>query len=472
MLKQESEPCIKLRVKIDMEIISSAIYFIIVIGILVAIHEFGHFIAARMTGMRAEIFSVGMGKRLFGWNKINKFTFGNLDESIELGNHTDYRLAVFPIGGYVKILGMIDESFDTSFQNSEAKPYEFRSKSALQKIFVLSAGVIMNVILAVVVFGGIAYFQGKSEFATTTIGKVESESVASDIGFQKGDKVLSINNSQVSSWSDFLEKITLKEFGNKLNIEILRNGEQINLTAQSSSIIKALSAKKPIGISPGGISIIVENILGDSPAAKTSLAKGDTILRIDNVEISTLTSMQESLKDKISTPIFLEWKRGNAIMSDSLITNDKGMIGIQMGFGPITYVEYSLIQSLVIGFEESYNSFSLLIKSLKQIFVGNLSFKETIGGPIMIMDMAGEQASRGFGSFLNFLALLSISLAFMNILPFPALDGGHIVFAIIEGVTRREVPVKIKLAFQQGGVIILLLFMAFVLFNDVTRILK
>lgn len=455
-----------------MELFSSAIYFIIVIGILVAIHEFGHFIAARMTGMRAEVFSIGMGKRLFGWNKINRFTFGNLDESIELGNHTDYRIAVFPIGGYVKISGMIDESFDTDFQSSEAKPYEFRSKSALQKVFVLSAGVIMNILLAVVVFGALAFFQGKSEFASTTIGSVEPESVASSIGLRQGDKVISVNDSPVATWSDFLQKITLKEFGNQLNIKILRNNANVDLIAESSTIIKALSKKMPIGISPGGIKIYVENVLAGTPASSVGLAKGDTIISIDNTEISTLTSMQDNLKDKISTPIFIEWKRGNTIMSDSLITNDKGMIGIQMGFGPVTRVEYSLTQSIVIGFEESYSSFSLLIKSIQQIFVGNLSFKETIGGPIMIMDMAGEQASRGISSFLNFLALLSISLAFMNILPFPALDGGHIVFAVIEGITRREVPVKIKLAFQQGGVIILLLFMAFVLFNDVTRIFK
>ena len=455
-----------------MELLSSAIYFIIVIGILVAIHEFGHFIAARMTGMRAEVFSVGMGKRLFGWNKINGFTFGKLLETIELGNHTDYRLAVFPIGGYVKISGMIDESFDTDFQGSEPKPYEFRSKNALQKIFVLSAGVIMNVLLAIVVFAGIAFFQGKSEFATTTVGSVESGSIAWDMGLRQNDKVISVNNSSVTTWSDFLERITLREFGKKLDIQIERNGQSMMIYADGATIIKALSQKKSIGLVPGGIKIYVENVMKDSPASTIGLMKGDTIVRINDAEISTLTSMQDNLKEKISTPIFLEWNRKGQIMSDSLITNDKGMIGIQMGFGPITNVNYSFGQSIIIGFEESYNSFMLLIKSLKQIFVGNLSFKETIGGPIMIMDMAGEQASRGITSFLNFLALLSISLAFMNILPFPALDGGHIVFAVIEGVFRREIPVKIKLGFQQGGIIILLLFMAFVLFNDVTRILK
>lgn len=455
-----------------MELLSSVIYFIIVIGILVAIHEFGHFIAARMTGMRAEVFSIGMGKRLFGWNKINGFTLGNLSDSVVLGDHTDYRIAVFPIGGYVKISGMIDESFDSDFQGSQPQPYEFRSKNALQKIFVLSAGVIMNILLAIIVFAGIAYFQGKSEFATTTVGNIDAGTIAEQIGLKEGDKVIAVNNSEVKTWSDFLNKITLKEFGNKLDIALVRDNSNINLSVDGARIIKALSSKQPLGINPGGIKISIEDISADSPAQKTGLLKGDTILAIDGVQISSLSAMQDNLKGKESQIIAIQWKRGNQILSDSLMTNEKGMIGIRMGFGPIMSVEYSLFESIIIGFEESYNSFMLLIKSIKQIFVGNLSFKETIGGPIMIMDMAGEQASRGFSSFLNFLALLSISLAFMNILPFPALDGGHIVFAVIEGVLRREVSVKIKMAFQQGGVILLLLFMAFVLFNDVTRILK
>lgn len=455
-----------------MEILNSALYFIIVIGILVAIHEFGHFIAARLTGMRAEIFSIGMGKRLFGWNKINGFTFGKLSEDIVLGDHTDYRIAIFPIGGYVKIIGMVDESFDTDFEKSEPQPYEFRSKSALQKVFVLSAGVLMNIILAVVVFASIAFFEGKSEFNTTSVGKIENESVASDIGLKAGDKILAINGNKVATWSEILEKITLKEFGNKLDIDILRNGNREVIQTDGAKIIKSLSKKKPLGIVPGGIKIYVENVSSGSPAQSVGLMKGDTITAINNIEINTLTSMQENLKDKINTTILLNWKRGNTLMYDSLTTNDKGMIGIQMGFGPYTIVSYSIFESIKIGFVESYNSFLLLIKSLQQIFIGNLSFKESIGGPIMIMDMAGEQANRGLSSFLHFLALLSISLAFMNILPFPALDGGHIVFAIIEGISRREVPIKIKLGFQQGGVIILLLFMAFVLFNDVTRIIK
>lgn len=455
-----------------MELINSIIYFVIVIGILVAIHEFGHFIAARLTGMRAQIFSIGMGKRLFGWNKINGLTFGNLSEDIDLGDHTDYRIAVFPIGGYVKISGMIDESFDTEFQKSEPKPYEFRSKNALQKVFVLSAGVIMNVLLAIVVFAAIAFFEGKTDFATTTIANVEKNSIAEKAGLKSGDKIISINGEKVFTWSEFLNKLTLKDFGQKLNIKLERYGSIENIEINGAAIIKSLSEKKSLGVMPGGLKIYIDEAVKGLPASIAGLKAGDTILSVNGNPITTLTAMQDNLKEQKSKPVFIEWTRGSNLMSANITTTDKGTIGIKMGYGPISVKSYSLFESFEAGVVESYNSFILLIKSIKQIFIGNLSFKESVGGPLMIMDMAGEQASRGLTSFLHFLALLSISLAFMNILPFPALDGGHIVFAVLEGIARREVPVKVKLAFQQSGVILLLLFMAFVIFNDVTRILK
>src|SRR5690606_20370944 len=138
-----------------MEFLNSLFYFIIVIGILVFIHEWGHFIAARLTGMRAEVFSIGMGKRLFGWNRINGFTKGDLPKDWNGGNHTDYRVSLLPIGGYVKISGMVDEGMDNDLGETEPKEYEFRSKNALQKAFVLSAGVIMNFLLAVLIFSWI-----------------------------------------------------------------------------------------------------------------------------------------------------------------------------------------------------------------------------------------------------------------------------------------------------------------------------
>lgn len=455
-----------------MDILSNLFYFVIIIGVLVAIHEFGHFLAARLSGMRAEVFSIGMGYRLLGWNKVNGLTFGKFDETIDLGNHTDYRLAVFPIGGYVKISGMIDESFDTEFAKSEPQPYEFRSKNAVQKMFVLSAGVIMNIILAVFIFSLISFVIGTAELSTSTIGKVESPSIGSKLGFQTGDKVVSINGNSISTWNQFLENLTLKEFGNSLNIEVLRNSQKLIIHSESSVILKSLSKKEPLGLIPGGINTVIDRVMPGNPAAKAGIKSGDTIISINSIPVNTSSVLQETLKMYPSKLVHLEWKRGNKIFSDSLVASPDGKIGVKLGFGPIKYITFGLFASIGNGFKESVGSVELLVKSIVQIFKGNLSLKESIGGPIMIMNEAGDQAHQGLLSFLHFMALLSISLAFMNILPFPALDGGHLVFVLIEGIIRKELPVKVKLAFQQGGIIILLLFMAYVFFNDITRLIK
>lgn len=453
-----------------MGFIVNILYFIIVIGVLVAVHEFGHFIAARMCGIRADVFSIGMGTRLFGWNKINGFTFGKLPTDFDGGGKTDYRLSLFPIGGYVKIAGMVDESFDTNFKDAEPQPWEFRSKNTLVKVFVLSAGVIMNIILAIVIFSGIFLTQGKTELVSNVIKKVSPASVGAEIGFKDGDRVTEINGRKILTWNELVENLTLKDFGNKLKITVIRNGNPVVLDADGSKIVKSIAKKTEFGLEPGGIFTYIEMVVNGKPAEKAGILRGDTIVRIDGTEIGAPLSMQNILKEHKSSPVFIEWKRGDKILSDSITTSDNGIIGVQLGSGPLAIRHYGFFESIGLGAKESFNSFMFILNSIKQIFKGNLSFKESIGGPIMIYDMTAQQAERGFGDFLQFMALLSISLAFMNILPIPALDGGHLIFAVVEGIIRKEVPVKVKLAFQQGGVIFLLIFMAIVLFNDITRL--
>lgn len=452
--------------------LSDIFYFVIVIGVLVLIHEFGHFIAARMTGMRAEVFSIGMGFRLFGFNKINGFTFGKLDEKIELGTHTDYRIAAFPIGGYVKIAGMIDESMDADFAASEPQPWEFRSKNAWQKAFVLSAGVIMNIILAVAIFATIIYTQGEASYSTTEIGYIQKNSLGEKAGFISGDKILSVNGKQVTSWNDVMTFLTTDDFGASRDIRIQRNGAETNLHLEGKKIIKALTDKEAIGIEPAHLKTIILMADANKPAAKAGIKSGDTIIAVQSEQINSFAQFIDILKHNKNKSLYIEWARGGKIIGDTVHTNEEGMIGVQisqMYAGAVSLKEFGFFESIGAGFSQSYNSAGLLINSISQIFKGTISFKQSIGGPIMIAKQASQQAERGILSFLSFMALLSISLAFLNILPFPALDGGHIVFVVVEGVIKREVPLKIKMAIQQAGVVILMLFMAIVLYNDIVR---
>ena len=166
------------------------IYFAITIGILVFVHEFGHFAAAKLCGMRADIFAIGFGKRLFGWNKLTGFTFGELPKDFDGQGNTDYRLSLLPLGGYVKIAGMVDESFDTKFANEIPQPYEFRARPVWQKVIVISAGVAMNLLLAWAIFWGANFFQGKQITKTTSIAYVEPNSAADSSGFKSSDQII------------------------------------------------------------------------------------------------------------------------------------------------------------------------------------------------------------------------------------------------------------------------------------------
>ncbi|MBP1683221.1 MAG: rseP, partial [Ignavibacteriaceae bacterium] len=205
------------------------IYFAITIGILVFIHELGHFLAAKMTGMRADVFAIGFGKRLFGYNKKSGFSFGNLPKDFDGEGNTDYRLSLLPLGGYVKIAGMVDESFDTEFANKEPQPYEFRSKNFWQKTFVISAGVLMNLLLAIFIFWGANFFKGKPVTLTTTVGYLKTNSPADSVGFLKGDIVQTINGVAVDNWDDLRAEIYINTIGEDLNIKVLRNGVEENI---------------------------------------------------------------------------------------------------------------------------------------------------------------------------------------------------------------------------------------------------
>jgi len=219
------------------------IYFAITIGILVFIHELGHFLAAKMTGMRADVFAIGFGKRLFGYNKKTGFSFGDLPKDFDGEGHTDYRLSLLPLGGYVKIAGMVDESFDTEFADKEPQPYEFRAKNFWQKTFVITAGVVMNLLLAIFIFWGANYFKGKPVTLTTTVGYVRPDSPADSLGFKRGDIVESVNDVTVfkEAWS-MIENRTF--FGDK--IYFVNDLNESMKKHQNSEILAPIKAVKGI----------------------------------------------------------------------------------------------------------------------------------------------------------------------------------------------------------------------------------
>ena len=381
--------------------------FIMLLGVLVTIHEFGHFIAARSVGIRVERFSVGVPPRLFSITSINggfllnifffKLINGKLkwhpivSKTIKkrnrLGSNTEYVIALLPLGGYVKMAGMIDESMDTSITY---KSDEFQSKTLFQKIWVLSAGVIMNTVLAVIVFSLLGYYNGTPITNDEPIVfELQENMPAEKAGVLPGDRIISINSEGISTWSD-MTKIIHSNPNNLLSFKIKRGMDILDFDIKTSEY--AVPSKSAI----------------------------DTI----------------------------------------------GIIGIAP---EVHYEDISFMKALSNGVSQTISSFGLIIYSLQMLGSGAASISD-LGGPIMIAQLAGQTAEAGITPFLTFMALLSVNLAFLNILPIPGLDGGHIFIHLIEAILRRPLKIKTRIVIQQIGMALLLMLMVTVIMQDITRL--
>lgn len=457
-----------------MGFLNTLLYFIITVFVLVTVHEFGHFIAARIFGMWVPVFSVGMGRRLFGFNKLNGFTFGPLPEDVDkqLGKNTDYRLAVLPIGGYAKIEGMIDET-QTEYKSAEPKPYEFRAKPWWQKSIVISAGVIMNLLLAIAIFIGIRYTQGRTIRATTTVGYVKQNSLSDRLGLHKGDKILSVDGKKVQNWDDLEDMVTVDLMGKDFQLVVDREGVHKAFTYRTSELGKAVDPtfSKTWGLLPIGYGAAkVGDVIASRPADRIGLKKGDVITRVNGEAIENQESLIDNISANPNKEIEIVWMRAGQEMSAKVTPDADGRIGIEIQgepySGPIIKENYSFFQAIPLGYQDFTQMISLNAKGFAMLFTGEVDVSKNVGGPIKIAKMAGESAGLGMAVFFRFMALFSISLAFLNILPIPALDGGHLVIILLEAVLGRELSQKFKMGFQKVGVALILVLMVFMVFND------
>ncbi len=437
-----------------MAFLETALYFVITLGVLVFVHEFGHFITAKLSGMRVDRFSIGFPPRAFG----------------KQVGETDYCISWIPIGGYVKIAGMIDESFDTEYLAQAPQPWEFRAKPVWQKMLVISGGVLMNILLAIAIFWGINYVQGTVIRETTTIGMVADSSAAQMGGLRAGDRIVRINGAAITHWDEILNNVYIEQAGEDVRFTVQRAGTDVDITIPRTAIPEPNETS--FGIIPDQTEILVGTVQGGMPADAIGLKPGDVLTAIGGEKLVTDSQVKAAVQQHAGKPIAMEWRRDTAVMQGTVTPTADGRIGIGFGLrytGPSRKVEYSFFGALPPALSNVVDVSVLFVKQVWQIIVGKVAFAQSVGGPIRIAQMATQTAEMGLLTYLGFMALLSMSLAILNFLPFPALDGGHMVFLVYEAIFKREVPVKVRMALQKAGFVLLLAFMAFVLYNDIRQ---
>ncbi len=436
------------------------IAFLIMLGVLITIHELGHFLFAKMFKVKVETFSIGFGPPIFRWK----------------GKETEYQIALIPLGGYVKMYG--EDSMTEPVQgevNKEAyqDPRSFYSKPRWQKMLIAFAGPLFNIILAIFLFVAV-YTLGIKEPAYLSqpveIGYVEKNSVAEKLGLKPFDKILKINGEEVKNWKDFTIKLSMKS-GKTVKIEYIRDG---NIYKVSTTLPEDLT-KTSFGISPI-LEAKIGSVMKNSPAEKAGLKEGDTIVGANGKPIRTWFEFADymiSLNEKREINLLV--KRDGKIIS--LIVKPeynqeakKYTVGITPKFDNKT-VQYPLDQAMTKALEKTKELTVAIYKVVAGLFTGEVSFK-TLGGPISIAKFSGEALETGITTFLFAMAFMSLQLGYLNLLPIPVLDGGLIFILLIESVIRRPLPEKAKEYLAYFGFAILGTLMIYVIFNDILRIIQ
>ncbi|NTW48685.1 MAG: RIP metalloprotease RseP [Chlorobiales bacterium] len=452
-----------------MDFFSTLFYFIVAIFVLVTVHEFGHFAAAKLFGMRVEKFFIG-------------FDFWNLKIWSTQRGETEYGVGAIPLGGYVKISGIIDESMDTDFQSQPPQPWEFRSKPVWQRLIVLAAGVIMNMVLAAVIFIGLSLFYGEAKTPIKTGAYIEAKSVFAEMGFQTGDEIVAVNGKQVEYWDEVLDP---ELFTNSSLIYSVRRGQQAFTFQAPENILTRINEEKGMGLRPI-LPPLVGEVFSGYPADKAGIKHGALITSIDGKPVSDWEQVINLISSHPGKPVEIEWKlfaKGEikdidlekiaamGVPNKAVVTpNEQGKIGISLDqIQSREYKTLGFFEAIGAGTSQTWKMTVMTVKGFGKLISGQDDIRKSVGGPIKIAKLASQSAEQGIGSFLLFLAMLSISLAVLNILPVPALDGGQFVLNAVEGIMGREVPLNIKMRIQQIGFTALLILIAFIIYNDIVH---
>jgi len=428
---------------------------ILALSILVVLHEGGHFLAARLFGMRVEKFYLFFD----AWNfSLFKFKRGE----------TEYGVGWLPLGGYVKISGMIDESMDKGAMEQPPEPWEFRSKPAWQRLIVMIGGVTVNVLLGMFIYSlSIFYYGDKWLPADQLKNGIVALELGKEIGLQTGDKILSINGKKVERFSDYWSSATFIEDNVVLNIE--RDGRLMDIKIPDDFITR-LSKDK--GYIDKRQTFYIAQVSQASNAMEAGLQEKDVIASINGTEINFFDELQVLLLENSGQDVTLGVLRNGSNLELTALVGDDGKLGVVVSTNDFEYMteHFGLVTSFVQGSNKAWSMLWLNIKGMGKLFSGKGSIGDSVAGPIGIAQIYG--GTWEWQKFWAITALLSMILAFMNMLPIPALDGGHVFFLSIEAISGITFSDKFMERTQIAGMIFLLGLMTLIIGNDIRKVIE
>jgi len=429
--------------------VSNILPFIFVLGVLVFVHELGHFLLARWHGVRVLTFSLGFGPKLF------KFTRGD----------TEYCVSIIPLGGYVKMAG------ETPEDDNPPKPDEFFAKSKWQRFQIYLAGPAMNVLAAFLIMIGV-YLYGASEPSyqrnPPEVGRVVEGSSAQKAGILVGDRLTRIAGYDTPTWADY-EKAMLLAAGREIEVVLVRQGAVRTLHFTPDLIEKYHAAD--LGVRPM-LHMRLGKLYPGEPADKAGLKTGDVVLAVSGVS-SDVAAAMDAFKSSAGKPLTLRIRR-DGVERDVVVTpvakdGKIGRIGVEVGYEQSMVRAAGLLDAARLSYHHNVESAGLVFKTLRGLFLGEASPKQ-LTGFIGIAQASGTMAAEGAAALFGFMAMLSMNLAILNLLPIPMLDGGHIFIMLLEGLARRDFSLRVKERLLMAGFVLVMTLMVTVIYNDLMRI--
>jgi regulator of sigma E protease len=431
------------------------------LSFLVAVHEFGHLVAAKYFGMRVEQFSIGFPPKIWSFKK----------------GETEYAISAIPLGGYVKISGMIDESLDTETMKQPAQPWEFRSKPAWQRLIVMLGGIVVNVIVGIMIFIGITYTFGDTYILKDAInesGGFHVGPVGEEIGLKTGDKIVKVNGRDFEYFEELIRPATLLTTDATYTVE--RDGQLLEIAIPHDFIQKFNKKETAANFIFFRYAPVIGRILPESVAEKMGLKQGDKIVSLNGTPIAYYDEVTTYIKSAKPDTLTVVVQREGQTLSFTEGFKDQSLLGI----GPEKpeeffakaerQINYGFIESIPLGTERAFTTLAVQVKAFGKIISGALSPKESLSGPLGIMQAFGVEWD--WERFWSLTGVLSLVLAFMNLLPIPALDGGHVMFLSYEIISRRKPSDKFLETAQKVGMVFLLGLMVFIFANDIIKMVS